>query len=214
MAPTAMQPSKIAASSFNEHPTAHPLRYPQGTLSRGFDRVAFSGKTRPMSATPTPRGPHGDEPLSGHAFPLLYNVVYCSRATHGVDDAAVDRIIATSRRWNPARGITGLLVFGSGIFFQWLEGPRDNVMELMAALKTDSRHENVVPLSTTEEVRERLFPDWDMELVTAADIRDVLLDALGEAKDAGNAEALRLLLEQLDSGRLSGLGGSEGSAKA
>jgi hypothetical protein len=76
-------------------------------------------------------------------------------------------------------------------------------------LQTDTRHENIVPLSTTEEVRERLFPDWDMELVTATDIRDVLLDALGEAKDAQNAEALRLLMEQLDSGQLSGLGGSD-----
>ena len=158
--------------------------------------------------------PLSDEPMSGHVFPLLYNVVYCSRATAGVDDATVDSIIATSRRWNPARGITGLLVFGSGIFFQWLEGPRDNVVELMAMLKTDARHENIVPLSTTEEVRERLFPDWDMELVTATDIRDVLLDALAEAKDAQNAEALRLLLEQLDSGQLSGLGGSGDLGKA
>lgn len=158
-----------------------------------------------MSAT---YHPQGDEPTSGHAFPLLYNVVYCSRASAGVDDAAVDRIIATSRRYNPARGITGLLVYGSGIFFQWLEGPRDNVIELMATIEADARHENVVSLSTTEEVRERLFPDWDMELVTAIDIRDVLFDAMGEAKDAQNAEALRLLIEQLDSGQLSGLGGS------
>lgn len=105
-------------------------------------------------------------------------------------------------------------MFGSGIFFQWLEGPRDNVTELMATLKTDPRHENVVSLSTTEEVRERLFPDWDMELVTATDIRDVLLDALNDAKDANHAEALRMLLEQLDSGQLSGLGGSSGADKA
>lgn len=161
----------------------------------------------------TPFGSHGDEPMSGHAFPLLYNLVYCSRATAGVDDAAVERIIAASRRHNPARGITGLLVFGSGIFFQWLEGPRDNVMELMATLKTDLRHENVVSLSTTEEVRERLFPDWDMELVTATDIRDVLLDALNDASDAKHAEALGMLLEQLDSGQLSGLGSSRGADK-
>ena len=149
---------------------------------------------------------HGDEPLSGHAFGVLYNMVYCSRATAGVDDAAVDSIIASARRLNPAQGITGLLVFGSGIFFQWLEGPRHNILELMNILKTDPRHESIVTLSATEEVRERLFPDWDMELVTDTDIRDVLLDALNEAKDANNTAALRLLLEQLDSGQLSALG--------
>lgn len=145
---------------------------------------------------------HGDEPLTGHAFPPLYNMVYCSRATAGVDDAAVNRIIESARRWNPTHGVTGLLVFGSGVFFQWLEGPRHGVLELMDKLKTDPRHDSIVQLSATEEVRERLFPDWDMELVTAPDIRDVLVDALDHAKDPKNADALRLLLEELDSGRL------------
>ena len=149
---------------------------------------------------------HGDEPLTGHAFPLLYNMVYCSRAAPGVDDAEVDRIIKSSQRWNPAQGITGLLVFGSGIFFQWLEGPRDNVTQLMANLKKDPRHEDVVQLSAVEEVRERLFPDWDMELVTSADIRDVLLDALAQTKDEKNGAALTQLLTQLDEGQLGGIG--------
>ena len=149
---------------------------------------------------------NSDEPLSGYAFPLLYNVVYCSQATAGVDDAAVARIIASSRRGNPARGITGLLVYGSGIFFQWLEGPRDTVTELMEILKTDPRHTNVVSLTETEEVRERLFPEWDMELVTTDNIRDVLQDAMDTATDTKSAEVLSGLLAQLDSGRLEGLG--------
>lgn len=148
----------------------------------------------------------GDEPGSGHAFPPLYNLVYCSRATAGVDDAAVDRIIQTARRWNPSHGVTGLLVFGSGIFFQWLEGPRHGVLELMDKLRADPRHDSIVQLSATEEVRERLFPEWDMELVTAPDIRDVLVDALDHARDPQNAAALRLLLEELDSGKLGELG--------
>ena len=147
-----------------------------------------------------------DEPLAGHAYPLLYNLVYCSRAAEGIDDAAVARIIETAKRCNPVQGITGLLVFGSGIFFQWLEGPRDNIMQLMTNLKKDPRHEDVVTLSAVEEVRERLFPDWDMELVTSADIRDVLLDALAEAKDQKHNAALALLLSQLDEGQLGGIG--------
>ena len=87
---------------------------------------------------------YSDEPTGGFAYPLLYNTVYCSRATAGVDSAAVDSIIQSSRRHNPEMGITGLLVFGGGIFFQWLEGPRDNVTSLMERLKADPRHENVV----------------------------------------------------------------------
>ncbi|QHE75056.1 BLUF domain-containing protein [Hydrogenophaga sp. PBL-H3] len=156
-----------------------------------------------MSASQTPQG---DEPKPGHALPLLYNLVYCSRAVAEVDDATVQRIIESSRRRNPQAGITGLLVFGSGIFFQWLEGPRDNVQALMALLKTDARHHTVVLLASGEEVRERLFPDWDMERVDADAIRDVLVDALDSAQDPGNARVLRDMLAQLESGQLSGIG--------
>jgi len=145
---------------------------------------------------------HGDEPGFDPALPALYNMVYCSRATPDVDEAAVQRIIATARRWNPEHGVTGMLVFGSGIFFQWLEGPRDNVMALMARLRNDRRHDSIVLLSEVEDVRERLFPDWDMELVTSEHIRDVLQDALESATDPQNAKVLGGLLTELDAGTL------------
>jgi hypothetical protein len=140
------------------------------------------------------------------SLPTLYNLVYCSRAVAGVDAAVVDSIIAVARRRNPVNGITGLLVFGSGIFFQWLEGPRDRVTQLMTNIKRDTRHDTVVPLSESEEVRERMFPDWDMELVTTDEIRAVLEDAMDNAEDEKNVKALRRLLGQLDDGELSGLG--------
>jgi hypothetical protein len=98
------------------------------------------------------------------------------------------------------------LVFGSGIFFQWLEGPRDRVTQLMNNIKRDARHDTIVPLSESEEVRERLFPDWAMELVTTEDIRTVLEDALSTAEDEKNVQALRLLVQQLDSSALGGSG--------
>jgi len=140
-----------------------------------------------------------DDELGGFgALPPLYNLVYCSRAAPGVDDAAVARILESSRRNNPRHGITGLLVFGSGIFFQWLEGPRDSVTRLMGHLLGDARHDTIVRLSENEEPRERVFPDWDMELVDGADIRDVLTDALDEADSEQNIAALRQLLEELD----------------
>ena len=41
-----------------------------------------------------------DEPGAGHAYPLLYQLVYCSRAAPGVDDAAVDNILRSARRWS------------------------------------------------------------------------------------------------------------------
>ena len=140
------------------------------------------------------------------ALPLLHQVVYCSRAAEGIDDAAVAGIVASSRRHNPERGITGLLVYGSGVFFQWIEGPRARIAQLMETLHEDPRHHDIVSLSETEEVRERLFPAWDMEQVDAGDIRDVLEDALASAKDPANISALTRILDGLGDGSLDTLG--------
>ena len=153
-----------------------------------------------------PHREQSDEPTSVSGLPLLHQTIYCSRASAGVVEAAVADIIAAARRWNPARGITGLLVCGSGVFFQWIEGPRDNVMQLMDRIRADPRHEHVVTLSETEEVRERLFSEWDMELVSASEIRDVLIDALADAEDEKNTASLSLILEHLDAGGIAELG--------
>jgi len=142
--------------------------------------------------------PQDDEGLDR----AIHNLVYCSRAAPGMNDDSISRIIATAKHHNPRFGITGLLVFGSGIFFQWLEGPRDNVTSLMKIIHADPRHSNVVLLREENEIRDRLFPDWGMELVEAADIRDVLNDAKQEATDAKQKKVLAEMLNELNTGSL------------
>jgi len=138
-----------------------------------------------------------DEPREGSET-LLHNIVYCSRAAPGVTDADVQAIIATARRYNPAHGVTGLLVYGGDIFFQWLEGPKESIVGLMHKIRHDKRHNTVVELAVNEEVRERMFPTWDMELVQPDDIREVLQDALRDAKAAVHAKALRELMQMVE----------------
>lgn len=135
-----------------------------------------------------------DEGLPGRA---LYNLIYCSLAAPNLDLDEIPKIIATARHYNPRYGITGLLVYGSGIFFQWLEGPRDNVSSLMQLISQDPRHLNVVVLSEEDEMRDRLFPNWDMELVEAAEIGDVLEGALKEASDEKQKQMLAMFLAKL-----------------
>ena len=138
-----------------------------------------------------------DEPDSAFEEQLLFNLVYCSQVSDGIDQTEVDAIVATARRFNPALGITGVLVFGSGVFFQWIEGPKTNVLELVNRIEADSRHKQMTILSSDEEIRERIFPTWDMELVGADDIRDVLEDALHTAQEAKNVDALKGLIKSL-----------------
>lgn len=140
-----------------------------------------------------------DEGQSGQS---IHHIVYCSRAVHDMDKATLDQIIATAKKHNPRFGITGLLVFGSGIFFQWLEGPRDNLTSLYKMISADPRHSDVVLLTKEDEFRERLFPNWDMELVAAEDISTVLEDAMHQASDSKQKNTLSHMLLELNKSAL------------
>ena len=54
----------------------------------------------------------------------IHNLVYCSRASTDMNKAMIEKIIATAKYFNPRFGITGLLVFGSGFFFNGLKAPK------------------------------------------------------------------------------------------
>jgi hypothetical protein len=56
---------------------------------------------------------------------------------------------------------------------------------------------NVVVLSEEDEIRDRIFPNWDMELVEAAEIGDVLEGALKEASDDKQKQMLAMFLAKL-----------------
>ncbi len=135
---------------------------------------------------------------------LLFSLVYCSRASSNLERDELDGIIAVARRNNLRRHITGWLVYSSGIFFQWLEGRREDVERLMSTISADPRHEAIVVLSETEEIRERLFSAWDMELVSAADIRAVLFDAISSSTDSKSVRALKRLSKELDARSIAG----------
>lgn len=143
-----------------------------------------------------------DAELDDARLPALYHFVYCSRAADGVDDREVERIVESAQRLNLARGITGMLAFGSGVFFQWIEGPAAEVEELIASLHGDSRHYDIVTLEQSEEKRDRLYPKWGMEKVEADEICTVLEDALENAEDGINVATLKRILKHLAPGPL------------
>ena len=134
----------------------------------------------------------------GQSSQSIHHIVYCSQAAQHMDQEALEKIITSARHHNPRYGITGLLVFGSGIFFQWLEAPRDNVTSLFKIISADPRHSDVVLLTKEDEFRERLFPNWDMELVAAEDISAVLEDAMHEASDPKQKNTLSNMLKELN----------------
>jgi hypothetical protein len=80
------------------------------------------------------------------------------------------------------------------------------VRKLMASLHGDPRHYDIVALDQSEEKRERLYPNWQMERVGADDIRAVLEDALESAEDESNIAALKRVLDHLATRALDTLG--------
>ena len=105
---------------------------------------------------------------------------YCSTASfdsalrgYGVDPE-VTRILVHSRRNNKKRDVGGVLHFGEGCFFQYLEGPADMVDGLYAKICRDSRHHDVRRL-TRRPIRNRRFEHWSMKFVA---IERIVADVL------------------------------------
>lgn len=59
------------------------------------------------------------------------------------------------------RGLTGCLHYENGTFFQWLEGPWQQVFHLLDMLREDDRHMSMTVLDQGT-LTQRLFKDWDM----------------------------------------------------
>jgi len=91
----------------------------------------------------------------------VYYLVYVSKETRPFGRDELYELLEWSRAKNARLGITGILLYKSGRFMQLLEGEREIVETVYAAICTDSRHSGVVTINSGEiELRE--FPHWSM----------------------------------------------------
>lgn len=96
---------------------------------------------------------------------MLIRLTYVSRAVEVVTQPVLDAIFNSSRKNNPAEGITGVLCTNSYIFLQLLEGGRKEVSQTYNRIARDPRHDDV-QLLHMEEVTERKFAGWSMGKVS------------------------------------------------
>ncbi|WP_166264159.1 BLUF domain-containing protein [Marinobacter caseinilyticus] len=103
----------------------------------------------------------------------LIRLAYASKATfdampleRGIEPN-VARILLTSRRNNPKKGLVGGLYYGNGCFFQYLEGEAEAVHAVYETIKRDSRHKEVKTL-IEEPLEARTFTNWSMKYVPVA----------------------------------------------
>ena len=91
-------------------------------------------------------------------------LIYISDARYGLDKDDIEDILAASRRNNGQSGVTGMLLYSSGIFIQALEGDPGTVATLYAKITDDRRHDNADILSD-RVVDGRSFSSWAMGFV-------------------------------------------------
>jgi hypothetical protein len=102
---------------------------------------------------------------------MLVRLLYVSKlaAAQSTSAGSVEAILAHSRQSNPVAGITGILVYGDGLFLQAIEGGRAAVSALYSRISKDARHTDVTLLSF-EEILERRFGSWTMGQVNLAKV--------------------------------------------
>lgn len=91
----------------------------------------------------------------------LIHLIYCSTATHEMSEAELLELLQVAREQNPQLRLTGMLLYGGGVFLQVLEGPAASVDMLYKKLERDPRHHSLFLLER-EPISERSFPDWSM----------------------------------------------------
>ncbi len=95
--------------------------------------------------------------------PKLATLAYRSKATASLSEGQLHDLLVTSQANNRKSGLTGLLIYDEGQFFQWIEGEPDRLDPMWEAIQRDQRHTNI-ELIGRQCVPLRFFGDWDMRL--------------------------------------------------
>ena len=91
----------------------------------------------------------------------LYQLIYISRITStGLSGAStLNDIAESSIKNNQANEITGILCYGNGYFYQYIEGSEQALTNLKNQLLMDDRHKDLKTLDFSQ-ITERRFTGW------------------------------------------------------
>ncbi len=94
---------------------------------------------------------------------LLKSLTYISIASPDISARDVHSIHSTATHLNALDGVTGLLIYNGRQFCQVIEGVESAIDDLIARLRRDPRHSELV-VEDERTISEREFPDWSMQL--------------------------------------------------
>lgn len=124
----------------------------------------------------------------------LVHLIYASTAVNDFDQQELVVLLRKAREANAQAGITGMLLYIEGNFFQVLEGEQAAVDRQFAKIALDQRHAKVVTI-IKEPIVKRAFGDWTMGFAEITLREFQRLDGLNDFFAEGS------VLAQLGSGR-------------
>lgn len=124
----------------------------------------------------------------------LIQLVYNSAATVDFSDADLEQLLTAARNKNASLGITGMLLYIDGCFFQTLEGPQDAVDKLAEQIRGDRRHTRMTTI-IREPIAHRSFSEWTMGFTRMSAADASKLEGLNDFFDTGK------VLTDVDAGR-------------
>lgn len=104
----------------------------------------------------------------------MIRVTYLSQEAYPLPPDELLGLLTQCHRNNPAKGLTGMLLFGNGTFLQAIEGEAAVVDALVAKIAQDPRHKGMKILRR-DEITARQYSDWSMgfERVTEKTLAEV-----------------------------------------
>ena len=94
----------------------------------------------------------------------LEAIAYSSSAVGLPTESELERLLDDARARNLRTGVTGVLLYHDGSFFQYFEGPPAGVAEVYGRILGSRRHRGVIELMRMPLAR-RCFADWQMGFV-------------------------------------------------
>jgi hypothetical protein len=92
---------------------------------------------------------------------MLSKLIYVSARTPNCTEKEIQKILASCEKNNAKLDITGVLLYTTEKFVQYLEGEYKTIFSLYDKIKQDDRHKNLV-LIYSGPIKDKVFPSWHM----------------------------------------------------
>lgn len=91
----------------------------------------------------------------------MHRFIYISTAQSEKETSSLSAIQSTSMFCNERDGLTGVLLWANGGFFQLIEGPKQKLDAAIGRIYLDTRHAGIIRMSYTP-ISDAICADWGM----------------------------------------------------